>query len=439
MDISILGLGYVGCVTAACLSRQGHRVIGVDVDADKVATVREGGSPIVEPGLPDLIAQAAADGRIEATTDAAYAIHASDLSLICVGTPSRSNGDLDLRYVRRVCEEIGAALRATGEYHLVVLRSTVLPGTADGVVLPILERASGKRVGLDFGLAFNPEFLREGTAIADFHNPPRTVIGEWDERSGDGVAALYKHLDAPLIRTNLPTAEMVKYADNAFHALKIAFANEVGNLCQAESIDSHEVMDIFCLDTQLNLSPAYLKPGYAFGGSCLPKDLRALLYRIKTQDLSAPVLEAILPSNELQKGRGADLVLGLGRNPVGVLGLSFKPGTDDLRESPTVGLIETLLGKGYEVSVYDPNVSLANLVGANKAYIEQQLPHIATLICDTMEQVLAEAEVIVVASREPAFFEVPKRLRPRQVLVDLVRLVDQPDDTLNGRYYGIAW
>ena len=439
MKISVFGLGYVGCVSAACLARDGHHVIGVDVNSDKVATVQEGRSPIIEPDLPDLMAQAVVATQLEATTDAAYAVHASDLSLICVGTPSCSNGDLDLTYVRRVSEQIGVALKDKKGYHLVVLRSTVLPGTTEEIVLPILEQASGKRVGSGFGLAFNPEFLREGSAIADFHNPPRTVIGQWDERSGDRTATLYKHLDAPMVLTNLRTAEMVKYADNAFHALKVTFANEIGNLCQAEGIDSHEVMRIFCLDTKLNLSPAYLKPGYAFGGSCLPKDLRALLYRIKTRDLSAPVLEAILPSNELQKAHGIELIRRLGKNRIGVLGLSFKAGTDDLRESPTIGLIETLIGKGYKVRVYDPSVSLTSLVGANRAYIESQLPHIANLMCDSLEQVLAAAEVIVVANREPAFSDVPSQLRPDQVLVDLLRLVDQPDSSLEGRYYGIAW
>ncbi len=439
METSVFGLGYVGCVSAACLACDGHHVIGVDVNSDKVAAVQDGRSPIIESGLSELISQTVAAGQLEATTDATYAVHASDFSLICVGTPSRSNGDLDLTYIRRVCEEIGTALRNKEEYHLVVIRSTVLPGTTEEVVLSILEQTSGKQVGSDFGLAFNPEFLREGSAIADFHSPPRTVIGQWDERSGDTVAALYEHLDAPLVRTNLRTAEMVKYTDNAFHALKITFANEIGNLCQSQGIDSHEVMDIFCLDTKLNLSPVYLKPGYAFGGSCLPKDLRALLYCIKTRDLSAPVLEAILPSNELQKTRGVELVCRLGRNKIGVLGLSFKPGTDDLRESPTVDLIETLNGKGYKVGVYAPNISLTNLMGTNRAYIERQLPHIASLMCDSLEQVLSEAEVIVVANREPAFSDVPRQLRPEQILVDLVRLVEYPDDSLNGRYYGIAW
>jgi GDP-mannose 6-dehydrogenase len=438
MKISVFGLGYVGCVTAACLAKEGHTVIGVDVNPDKVNALKKSRSPIVEPGLLEHIGRAVSAGKLAATTEAHHALMNSELSIICVGTPSRPNGDLDTAFVQRVCREIGLTLRSKRGYHTVVLRSTVLPGTTEEIVQPILEQASGKRAGADFGLAFNPEFLREGTAIKDFFAPPRTVIGQQENKSGDTVASLYKNLEAPLVRTNCRAAEMVKYADNAFHAVKITFANEIGNLCRAEGIDSHEVMKIFCLDKKLNLSATYLQPGYAFGGSCLPKDLRALLYRIKTRDLSSPLCEAILPSNELQKSRAVELVRSFGKNKIGVLGLSFKSGTDDLRESPTVGLIETLVGKGCNVSVYDPNVSLANLVGANKAYIEQQLPHIASLMSDSMEKVLAHAEVAVVATREAVFAELPRKLRAGQVLVDLVRLVDDPK-ALNGQYHGIAW
>jgi GDP-mannose 6-dehydrogenase len=438
MEISVLGLGYVGCVTAACLAKEGHTVVGVDVNPEKVSAMKKGRSPIVEPGLLDAIGEGVTAGKLTATTDVSHALMNTGLSIVCVGTPSRHNGDLDTSYVQRVCQEIGLTLKGKKKYHVIVLRSTVLPGTTETIVLPILEQASGKRAGEDFGLVFNPEFLREGTAIKDFFAPPRTVIGQQDKKSGDIAASLYGKLEAPLVRTNYRAAEMVKYADNSFHAVKIAFANEIGNLCQAEGIDSHEVMKIFCLDKKLNLSPMYLLPGYAFGGSCLPKDLRALLYRIKSRDLTSPLCEAILPSNELQKNRAVELVRSFGKNKIGVLGLSFKSGTDDLRESPTVGLIETLVGKGYKVSVYDPNVSLANLVGANKAYIEQQLPHIASLMSDSLDQVLAHAEVAVVANRETAFAEVPKKLRPGQVLVDLVRLVENPK-MLNGQYHGIAW
>jgi len=439
MEISVFGLGYVGCITATCLARDGHTVIGVDVNPDKVAAMQKGRSPIVETGLLELISETTSARRLQATTDTDYAVSHSQLSLICVGTPSRPNGDLETTYVRRVCEQIGAALRRKRSYHVVVLRSTVLPGTTEAIALPILEQHSGKRADVDFGLAFNPEFLREGSAIRDYDLPPRTVIGERDKRSGDLVAALYEKIQAPLVRTNCRTAETVKYADNTFHAVKISFANEIGNFCQAEGVDSHEVMKIFCLDKKLNLSPAYLLPGYAFGGSCLPKDVRALLYRMKTRDLSSPLLESILPSNERQKQQAIELVRRLDKKNIGVLGLSFKPGTDDLRESPTVNLIETLLGKGYSVRVYDPNVSLAHLVGANKAYIEQQLPHIAQLMRDSLDEVLSGAEVIVAANRERAFADVPQRLGPHQTLVDLVRLVEHPNGTLKGRYYGIAW
>ncbi len=439
MKISIFGLGYVGSVSAACLASYGHNIIGVDVSIDKVATLNAGKSPIVEPGLAEMVAETVQSGHLRATTEALEAVAESDLSIICVGTPSSEVGALDLQHIRRVSEQIGAALQHKKTRHTIVVRSTVLPGTTETEVVPALELASGGRAGHDFGVAVNPEFLREGSAIRDFKCPARTVVGDMAALDGDRVASLYDHLDAPIVRTDLRTAEMVKYVDNAFHALKIVFANEIGNLCQVEGIDSHKVMDIFCLDKKLNLSPTYLKPGYAFGGSCLPKDMRALLYRIKTRDLSAPMLEAILPSNELQMTRVVQLIRRLEKNKIGVLGLSFKPGTDDLRESPTVGMIETLVGKGYRVSVYDPNVSLDNLVGTNRAFIERQLPHIASLMRDSMEKVLERSQVIVVANREPAFSEVPQMLRPGQVLVDLVRLVDQPARPPDGAYYGIAW
>ncbi|MCL5961670.1 MAG: nucleotide sugar dehydrogenase [Chloroflexi bacterium] len=438
MKISIFGLGYVGCVSAACLSSDGHDVIGVDLNPSKVATLNEGRSPIVEPGLDEMVAETVRVGRLRATENAVEAVGDSDLSIICVGTPSTEVGALDLQHIRRVCEQIGAALRQKRAGHTVVVRSTVLPSTTETVIIPTLQSSSGRTAGEDLSVVVNPEFLREGAAVRDFKFPARTVIGEMIDRGGDPVARLYQHLDAPIVRTSLRAAEMVKYLDNTFHALKIAFANEIGNLCQAEGVDSHEVMNIFCLDTKLNLSAAYLKPGYAFGGSCLPKDVRALLYRLKKRDLSAPVLEAILPSNEMQMSRGIQLIRRLGKNRIGVLGLSFKAGTDDLRESPTVSMIETLMGKGYKVWVYDPNVSLANLVGTNKAFIERQLPHIANLLRDSVEQVLERVQVVVVANREPTFADIPQRLRPGQVLVDLVRLVDDPR-SMNGAYYGIAW
>jgi GDP-mannose 6-dehydrogenase len=438
MRISVLGLGYVGCVSVACMAADGHQVTGVDINPLKVNMINEGHSPIVERGLDKLMAEGVASGRLCATLDATEAVQQSDLSFVCVGTPGDSNGRLDLQYVVRVSEEIGRALKSKPDYHVVVLRSTMLPGSTEEVVLPTLERMSDRRVGDGFGLAYNPEFLREGTAVQDFYDPPRTVIGQWDERSGGSVAAIYAALDAPLIRTSIKTAEMVKYADNAFHALKIAFANEIGVLCGNEGIDSHELMRIFVQDTKLNLSPVYLRPGYAFGGSCLPKDLRALNHHARMQDVATPVLSSILDSNELHKRRGLSLVQETGKKRVAVLGLSFKPDTDDLRESPAVELVEGLLGKGYHLKIYDRNVALAKLVGANKEFIEREIPHIASLMVPDLRTALADAEVVVVTSGDGEFRTVPDLLRPDQVLVDLERIVDNPDG-LGDRYYGIAW
>jgi GDP-mannose 6-dehydrogenase len=438
MRISILGLGYVGCVSTACLAADGHEVIGVDVNPVKVDLINAGRSPIIERGLDELIAEGASLGRLRATMDTVEAVQQSDLSFVCVGTPGDSNGRLDLQYVERVSLDIGNALRTKDEYHVVVVRSTMLPGSTYGVVLPSLEETSGRRAGEGFGLAYNPEFLREGTAIRDFYEPPRTVIGEFDVRSGDLVSRVYAGLDAPLIRTGIRTAELVKYADNAFHALKIAFANEIGVLCGSEGIDSHELMDIFVQDTKLNLSPVYLRPGYAFGGSCLPKDLRALTHWARMRDLVTPVLASILDSNERHKQRGLELVRETGRKHVAVLGLSFKPDTDDLRESPAVDLVESLLGKGYQLKIYDRNVALARLVGANKEFIEREIPHISSLMVSDLGSALADAEVVVVASDDTEFRAVPDMLRPDQVLVDLVRIVDDLDG-LGERYHGIAW
>jgi GDP-mannose 6-dehydrogenase len=438
MRISVLGLGYVGCVSTACLAADGHEVIGVDINPVKVDLINAGRSPIVERGLDKLIGAGVSQGRLRATVDAVEAVQQSDLSFVCVGTPGDSNGRLDLQYVERVSVDIGNAMGTKNENHVVVVRSTMLPGSTYRVVLPRLEEASGRKAGDGFGLAYNPEFLREGTAVKDFYDPPRTVIGEYDERSGDLVSDLYKGLDAPLIRTGIKTAELVKYADNAFHALKIAFANEIGVLCSLEGIDSHELMDIFVQDRKLNLSPVYLRPGYAFGGSCLPKDLRALTHWARKRDLLTPVLTAILESNEHHKQRGLKLVRETGRKQVAVLGLSFKPDTDDLRESPAVELVEGLLGKGYHLKIYDRNVALARLVGANKEFIEREIPHIASLMVSDLSTALADAEVVVVASDDAEFRAVPDMLHSEQVLVDLVRIMDDLDG-LGERYHGIAW
>ncbi len=438
MKISIFGMGYVGVVSAACLAQLGHQVTGVDVSQDKVDIINSGRSPIIERDIDGLVAQAVAEGRLRATTDAVEGIRASEISLICVGTPSNTNGSLDLRYVERVSHDIGLALAQKAEFHTIVLRSTVLPGTTEEVVLPVLEIASGKKAGEGFGLCFNPEFLREGTSVADFWHPPFTVIGQVDDRGAKVAAELYSKLEAPMMIVAIKVAEMVKYTNNTFHALKVVFANEIGNICKQQGIDSHQVMDIFCMDTKLNLSPYYLKPGFAFGGSCLPKDVRALLYHARRLDQNSPVLEGILPSNEAQIQRGFDLIRKTGRKKVGMLGFSFKAGTDDLRESPLVTLIEMLLGKGYQVKIYDRNVSLARLHGANRAYIERGIPHIATLMCDTMEEVLAESEVIVIGNKSPEFRQAVQETREDQVVIDLVRIAEDAQPS-SGHYEGIAW
>lgn len=437
MKISVFGLGYVGAVSAGCLSHEGHEVIGVDPNLTKVDLINQGQTPIIEKDIGEIIEKSVKDGLLHATTDPAEGVMGSEVSMICVGTPSQLNGDLDLKFVRRVCERIGSALKTKSERHVVVVRSTVLPGTMRNVVIPTLEEFSGKRAGKDFGVCNNPEFLREGSSVYDFYNPPKTVIGETDTQSGDLVASLYDKMDARLIRTDLETAEMVKYTDNAWHALKIGFANEIGNICKTLGIDSHKVMDIFCKDTKLNISASYLKPGFAFGGSCLPKDLRALTYKGKKLDLDLPILNAILPSNELQIMRGLQMIINKGSKKIGILGFSFKAGTDDLRESPVVELIERLIGKGYDVRLYDRNVNLASLVGANRDYILNHIPHISKLMVDSLEDIIEHAEIIVVGNGDPEFQQIFTMKRPEQVLIDLVRL--NGDMQTVEKYDGICW
>lgn len=436
--ISVFGLGYVGSVSVACLADSGYHVIGVDVNPTKVAMIQEGCSPIVEEGLDDLLQKGVNAGRIRATADTTGAVHESDISFICVGTPSNQNDSLNLTYVERVSQEIGEALAAKPGYHIVVARSTMLPGSTEDIVIPALEHASGKRAGRDFGVCFNPEFLREGSSIKDFYDPPFTIIGSDDQKAAEALSQVYAMLGAPLMVVPFKVAEMVKYANNAFHALKVTFANEIGNLCKQQHIDSHQVMDIFCQDHKLNLSPYYLKPGFAFGGSCLPKDLRAILYHCRHFDIYPPVLEAILPSNRRQIDIAYQMIKRTGHKRVGVLGFSFKAGTDDLRESPMVELIEYLVGKGFHVKVYDKNVSLANLHGANRAYIEQEIPHIASIMVDSIEQVLHDSEVIVIGNRAPEFRSVLTELRDGQTAIDLVRIADGA--LVSGeQYQGICW
>ncbi len=438
MRISIFGTGYVGCVTAGCLAEMGHQIIAVEPNTTKVNMVNLGRSPIIEKGMEQLIGTAVSSGRLRASADWSAAVAETELAMVCVGTPSQDNGNIDLGSIQRVCEQIGQALASKQEYFTVVIRSTVVPGTMLETVLPTLEKCSGKRAGADFGVCINPEFLREGTSIYDFYNPPKTVIGEWNKKSGDKVAELYKGLPGPVVRTEIKVAEMVKYADNAFHALKVCFANEIGNIAQAMGVDSHKLMEIFCLDTKLNLSPYYLKPGFAFGGSCLPKDLRALTYIAKTRDVAVPVLNSILESNEYQIKKVVRKLMSYKRQSLGFLGLSFKEGTDDLRESPIVELVETMIGKGYNVRIHDHNVSLAKLMGANKKYIEKEIPHISELLCSSAEELVAQSDVLVLASKEESYAKLLHGVNGNKKIVDLVRFFT-PEQHPPSEYYGVCW
>ena len=436
--ICIFGMGYVGCVSGACLSSLGHHVVGVEPNRTKMDLINSGRSPIVEKGLDGLIETGVREGRFRATDDWRAAIAETNLALVCVGTPSRSNGSIDLRYVRRVCEQIGQALRDRTEYFTVVIRSTIIPGSVEEVLVPILERESGRKAGVDFGVCMNPEFLRESTSIHDFHHPPKTVIGELNARSGEALAALYAELPAPLFRVPIRVAEMVKYVDNTFHALKVTFANEIGNLCKELKVDSHQVMDIFCQDTKLNLSPYYLKPGFAFGGSCLPKDLRAVTYEARALDLEVPVLGAILDSNKLQVLKVIRMLMEHKGRTLGFLGLSFKGGTDDLRESPIVEVIEAMIGKGFAVRIYDRHVSLARLMGANKEYIEKEIPHLSRLMCASSSELLAQCDVVVVSNQEAEFRQILTPIPDGKHVIDLVRILsDLPD--VGRPYEGICW
>ena len=437
MRISIFGLGYVGAISAGCLAQDGHQVLGVDPIQAKVDLIGRGYSPIIEAEIGEIIAEMVKTGRLRATNDPVQGVLETELSFVCVGTPSQSNGNLDLRYIRRICEQIGQALRNKTERHTVVIRSTVLPGTMRNIVIPILEESSGKKAGVDFGVCSNPEFLREGSAVRDFRSPPKTVIGAIDQASADLLASLYVKLDAPLIKTDLETAEMIKYVDNSWHALKIGFANEIGNFCKSFGIDAHRVMDIFCQDKKLNISTAYLKPGFAFGGSCLPKDLRALTYCAKTNDLQLPILTSILPSNENQVARGLEMIMEKGNTRVGVLGFSFKEGTDDLRESPMIEVIERLIGKGFDLRIYDKNVKLASLVGANRDFILNHIPHISKLMVEDADSVLRHAQTVVIGNNDPEFKRVPERLQDGQRLVDFVRIIE--GRSMNGKYDGFSW
>ena len=438
MRISVIGLGYVGCVSAACLAARGHDVVGVDVSQVKVDLINGGKAPVVEERIGELTAEVVASGKVRATTDIAGAIATTDISLVCVGTPSAPSGDMSTAYLERVAVQIGEALATHERWHTVVFRSTMLPGTTLNLLVPLLEKASGLTAGVGFGVAVNPEFLREGSSVRDFFDPPKTVIGEHDAASGDMVAALYEGLPGDVFRVSIPVAEMTKYADNSYHGLKIAFANEIGAVCRALGIDSHSVIDVFLADRKLNVSPAYLRPGFAFGGSCLPKDLRGLVYAARRADVSVPLLSHVLPSNEEHLRRAFDLVAATGKRRVGLFGLSFKAGTDDLRESPLVELAERLVGKGYSLRIYDANVTLSRLMGANRDYIESRLPHLNELLGGSVDEVLDHAEVCIVGNTDPAVLSALDRAGDRTI-VDLVRLPDADQRRANPGYVGLGW
>jgi GDP-mannose 6-dehydrogenase len=438
MNISILGLGYVGAVSLACLARDGHHVIGVDIDRSKLDLIRQGRSPIIEAGMQELMQAVVSSGRVQVTDDPTFAVHHSDLSFVCVGTPSLPNASQDLRALERLSVQLGTALRSKTGYHVIVVRSTVLPGTVDERIGPILEAHSGKTRGRDFGLCMQPEFLREGSSIQDYDNPPLKVVGSDSDQAVALVQAVFAHLPGRFNVCSIRTAEMLKYACNAFHALKITFANEMGRLCQALNIESHQVMDLVCQDTQLNISPTYLRPGFAYGGSCLPKDLRALRHLASRRDVLVPVLEQIERSNQVHIDHAVDMVLASGLRSVGMLGLSFKSGTDDLRESPLVAMAERFIGKGLRLLIHDPEVSIARLVGTNRRYIEETIPHISSLMCEDAERLVVESQVLVVALRTASVVTaLETRTRPEQFILDLANLPFH--DRIRGTYRGICW
>ncbi len=439
MNICVFGLGYVGAVSAACLANDGHNVIGCDPYQVKTDLINDGHSPVIEDKIEELMGEGVSSGRLRATTSAREAVMASDLAFVCVGTPSQSNGALDLSYVERVSEDIGTILKEKDDYFVVVIRSTVLPGTTTELVIPALERTSGKKAGKDFGVCMNPEFLREGTAVDDFYDPPKLVIGcdETDPRAADMLEPLGSKADCPVIRCPFEVAEMVKYVDNTWHAVKVAFANEIGRIAKSNEIDGQAVMSIFVQDEKLNLSNKYLRPGFAFGGSCLPKDVRAINAHARGHDLDLPLLASILPSNERHIETAMQMVLDAGSKKVAVLGLSFKAGTDDMRESPMVEVVERLIGKGYDLRIFDENINLARLMGANQKYILDQIPHIGNLMVGSIDEALAHADTVIIGNGAPAFKDVPPMLKNNQRMVDFVRILEDPKPI--GNYEGLGW
>ncbi len=432
-----MGLGYVGAVSAACLAKDGHTVIGVDPNPIKVDLINAGKSPIVEDQVAELVSEHAASGRLSATTDAAEAISQTDLALVCVGTPGQDNGALDMTYLERASANIGKALKDTDSFYAVVVRSTVLPGTSRNVVIPAIEANSGKTEGNEFGVVMNPEFLREGSAVYDFYNPPKIVVGGDNDTAADMLLSLAPPTDAPVVRAPFEVAEMVKYVDNSWHALKVAFGNEIGRICDPLDIDSHAVMDIFCMDTKLNISDKYLKPGMAFGGSCLPKDVRAINYHARSNDVELPIMSSLTTSNETHLETSLKMILDTGAREVTILGLSFKAGTDDLREAPMVEIAERLIGKGIRLKIYDRNVSLARLTGANEKFIHDHLPHIGELLIDDLNQAVDGAELVVLGNSDPAFADVAKLVPADMPVIDLVRIVSDPTGLEN--YQGLGW
>lgn len=437
--ISVFGLGYVGSVSAACFASRGHRVVGVDVDPRKLDLLHRGIAPVIEVELGELVHDAVASGLLSVTESATSAVLDSDVSLVCVPTPSLPGGGLSTSFLQAVTTQIGSALAAKDGWHTVVYRSTMLPGTCEGVLIPLLEQLSGKDVGVDFGVCVNPEFLREGTSARDFFDPPKTVVGHNDDRSAALVLDLFDGIPGPRVLVPLGVAEMVKYVDNCFHALKVDFANEIGAICAALGLDSHQVMDVFLSDTKLNLSAAYLRPGFAFGGSCLPKDVRALTHAARRHDVEVPVIANILASNEAHLRRAVDSVLALGKRKVGMFGLSFKPGTDDLRESPMVELAERLVGKGCDVLIHDGNVALSRLSGSNKAHIDERLPHLAELLTDDRRAVADHGEVLVVAAKDEATLLAVEHAPIGTVVLDLVHVPRLRELRSGSPYLGLSW
>lgn len=440
MKISIFGLGYVGCVGAACLAKLGHKVIGVDVNENKVRLINEGKPTIIEEGIAELCAEAHEKGLMSATMDVREAVHGTDVSFIVVGTPSSKEGHLNLNYIYKVAEQIGEALgdkpaNKDGSRHIVAIRSTVLPGTNEKVGR-IIEEISGLKCGKDFTIVSNPEFLREGTSVKDYFNPPLTLVGTDMPEAEAVFREIYKDIDAEFICTDIRVAEMMKYVNNTYHALKIVFGNEVGNICKELNIDSHKVMEIFCKDKQLNISPYYFKPGFAYGGSCLPKDMKALKTLAHDHYVDVPVIEAIGESNELQKRRAVQLIMAQGKRKVGILGLSFKAGTDDLRCSPIVDVVESLLGKGFEIRIYDKNVKVSELTGTNKDFIMAKIPHLQHFVTDNLDAVCCQSDVLVVTNKEKEFAELLAKY-PNKIVVDLVR--QWKDVDYAGHYEGLSW